>query len=126
MYPNLYKGLKLKPKDLVSYDSPLVGFDGKTVVPRGMIRLPVQVGSKVVEVNFILVGAYSPYTTILARPWLHAMEAVSSTLHLNVKYPSEDHVEELIRSQAMARQYLVTTIIHQSEGKSLRIPKKAL
>ena len=41
IYLNLYKGLKLKPEDLVSYDSPLVGFDGKIVIPRGMIRLPV-------------------------------------------------------------------------------------
>ena len=29
-----------------------------------------------VEVNFIVVDAYSPYTAILARPWLHAMEAI--------------------------------------------------
>ena len=35
MYLDLYKGLKLKPEDLVSYDSPLVGFDGKIVIPRG-------------------------------------------------------------------------------------------
>ena len=28
MYPDLYKGLYLKLKDLTSYDSPLVGFDG--------------------------------------------------------------------------------------------------
>jgi len=41
MYPDLYKGLKLKSEDLVSYESPLAGFDGKTVVPRDMIRLPV-------------------------------------------------------------------------------------
>ena len=68
MYPDLYKGLKLRPEDLVNYDSPLVGFDGKTVIPRGMIRLLVQVGLKVVEVNFIVVDAYSPYSTILARP----------------------------------------------------------
>ena len=57
MYPDLYKGLKLRPEDLVNYDSPLVGFDGKTVIPRGMIRLLVQVGLKVVEVNFIVVDA---------------------------------------------------------------------
>ena len=38
MYLNLYKGLKLKPKDLVSYDSLLVGFNRKIVVPRGQIR----------------------------------------------------------------------------------------
>ena len=55
------------------------------------------------EVNFIVVDAYSPYTTIMARPWLYAMGAVSSTLHLKVKYSSWDLVEELIGSQSMAR-----------------------
>ena len=35
MYPDLYKGLKLKPKDLTAYDSPLVSFEGKTVIPKG-------------------------------------------------------------------------------------------
>ena len=35
MYPNLYRGLNLKPKDLTSYDSPLVSFDGKVVIPKG-------------------------------------------------------------------------------------------
>ena len=29
MYPKLYKGLNLKPKDLNRYDYPLVGFDGE-------------------------------------------------------------------------------------------------
>ena len=114
MYRNLYKGLKLKFKDLVSYESPLVGFDGKTVVPRDMIRLPIQVGSRVVEVNFIMVDAYSPYIAIFARLWLYAMEAISSTLHLKVKYPFGDHVEKLIGSQAVARQCLVATISYQT------------
>ena len=35
MYPDLYKGLNLKPKDLTAYDSPLMGFDGKLVAPKG-------------------------------------------------------------------------------------------
>ena len=90
MYPDLYEGLNLKPKDLTAYDSPLVSFDGKVVILRCQIRLPVQAGSEVVEVDFIVVDAYSPYTTIVAKPWLHALEAVSSTLHLKVKYPSGD------------------------------------
>ena len=110
MYLDLYKGLKLKPEDLVSYNSPLVGFDGKIVIPRGMIRLPIQVGSRVVEVNFIVMDAYSPYTATLARLWLHAMEAVSSTLYLKVKYPFKDCVEELVGSQAMVRQCLVIVL----------------
>ena len=48
MYPNLYKGLNLKPEDLTSYDSPHLGFDGKVV------KLPIQAGSEVVEMDFIV------------------------------------------------------------------------
>ena len=68
MYPDLYKGLNLKPEDLTAYDSPLVSFEGKTITPKGQIRLPIQTGSNVVEVDFIMVDAYSPYTAIVARP----------------------------------------------------------
>ena len=89
MYPDLYKGLNLKLKDLIAYDSPLVSFKGKTVTPRDQIRLPIQTGSEVVEVDFVVVDAYSPNTAIMGRPWLHALEAVSSTLHQKVKYPSD-------------------------------------
>ena len=67
MYPDLYRGLNLKSKDLTVYDSPLVSFDGKVVIPKGQIRLPIQAGSETVEVDFIVVDAYSPYTTIMAR-----------------------------------------------------------
>ena len=98
MYPDLYKGLNLKLENLTAYDSPLVSFDGKVVTPRGQIRLPVQVGLEVVEVDFIVVDAYSPYMAIVARPWLHALRAVSSTLHLKVKCPSGDQIEKLVGS----------------------------
>ena len=59
--------LNLRPENLDRYDSPLIGFDGKMVVPRGMIRLPIQVGDMEVQVNFIVVEAFSPYKAILAR-----------------------------------------------------------
>ena len=70
--------------------------------------------------------SYSLYTAILARPWLYAMEVVSSTLHLKVKYPSRDQVKELVRSQVMARQCLVTVVKQQSEGEPLVSLDKAL
>ena len=35
MYLDLYKGLNLKPEDLTAYESPLVSFEGKTVIPKG-------------------------------------------------------------------------------------------
>ena len=110
MYPDLYKGLNLKPEDLTAYDSPLISFEGKTVVPKGQIRLLIQTGSEVVEVDFIVVDAYSPYTAIVARPWIHALDAVTSTLHQKVKYSSRGQVEEIRGDQAMARQCMVAAI----------------
>ena len=41
MYLELYRGLNLKPEDLKAYDSPLVSFNGKVVILKGQIRLPV-------------------------------------------------------------------------------------
>ena len=68
MYPDLYKRLNIKSKDLTAYESPLVSFEGKTVIPKGQIRLPIQTDSEVVEVDFFVVDSSSPYTAIVARP----------------------------------------------------------
>ena len=119
MYPDLYKGLGLKPEDLTTYSSLLVSFEGKMVVPKGQIRLPVQVWADVVEVDFIVVDAFSPYTAIMGRPWLHSLGAVSSTLHQKVKYPSRGQVLEIVESQSMARQCLIAAIQHKPECGTL-------
>ena len=110
MYHDLYKGLSLRSEDLTPYSSPLVSFEGNVIIPKGQIRLPVQTGSEMVEVDFIVVDACSPYTAIVARPWLHTLGAVSSTLHQNIKYPSEGQIEEILGDQDMARQCMVAVI----------------
>ena len=68
-----------------------------------------------VEVGFIVVDAFSSYTAIMGRPWLHTLGAVSSTLHQKVKYPFGDQVLEIVGSQSVARQCLVETIQHKPE-----------
>ena len=95
MYPDLYKGLKLKPEDLMSYSSPLMSFDGKLIILKGMIRLPIQTGPEIVEVKFIVVDTYSTYTAIVGRPWLHNLVAIASSLHQKVKFLSRDQVLEI-------------------------------
>ena len=68
MYPDLYRGLSLRAEDLTPYNSLLVSFEGNVIISKGQIRLPVQTGSETVEVDFIVVDAYFPYTAIVARP----------------------------------------------------------
>ena len=68
--------------------------------------------------NFIVVDAYSPYIAIVAKPWIHVLEAVSSTLHQKVKYPSGGQMEEIRGDQAMARQCMVVAISRRSKAES--------
>ncbi|XP_075636495.1 uncharacterized protein LOC142608687 [Castanea sativa] len=118
MYPDLFKGLKLGLKDLTSYDSPLISFEGKAITSKGQIRLPVQSGSETVDVDFIVVNAYSSYTAIVARPWLYALGAVSSTLHVKVKFPSGRLIEEILSNQSVAWQCISAAVLHQTESES--------
>ena len=92
MYLDLYKGLGLKPKELKKYDTPLVGFNGKVVVPERRISLLVMTKGKEVMMNFIVVNAFSSYMAILGQPWIHAIRPVPSTLHVKVKFSIEDGI----------------------------------
>ena len=96
------------------------------VIPKGQIRLPVQADTDMVEVDFIVVDAFSPYTAIMGRPWLYSLGAVSSTLHQKVKYPSRDQVLEILGSQSMARQCLIAAIQHKPEVDTLAITENDL
>ena len=126
MYPDLYKGLNLRAEDLTPYSSPLVSFEWKIIIPKGQIRLPVQTGSEVVEVDFIVMDAYSPYTAIVDRPWLHTLGAISSTLHQKVKYLSEGHIKEILGDQSLARHCLMVAIQHKLEAESSTHKEKGL
>ena len=86
MYSDLFRGLGLKNQNLAKYNSPLVSFDGRAVIPQGQISLPVSMEGKEVIMTFIVVNLFSLYTAILGRPWIHAMGAIPSTLHMKVKF----------------------------------------
>ena len=95
MYPNLYEGLGLTPKDLTRYDTPLVAFDGTMVTLAGQIRLVVEVGGRKELVDFIVVHSYSPYTAILSHSWIHFVGAIPSFLHQKVKFLTNQGIFEL-------------------------------
>ena len=86
----------------------------------------MQTGSEVVEVDFIVVDAYSPYTAIVAKTWLHTLGAVFSTLYQKVKYSSEGQIKEILGDQSLARQYLVAAIQHKPEAESSAHGEKGL
>ena len=115
MYPDLFRGLELNNQDLAKYDSPLVSFDGRVVIPQGQISLPVSMEGKEVIVTFVVVNSFSPYTAILWRPWIHAMGAILSTLHMKVKFRMERDVATVRGNQKVAWQCLVAAAHWRNE-----------
>ena len=80
------------------------------MILEGQISLLVNMEGKEVMATFIVVRSFSPYTAILGRPWIHAMKAVPSTLHVKVKFPIEHGVVVVRENQQVARQCLVAAV----------------
>ena len=88
---------------MTKYDTLLVSFDGRVVILKGQISLPVNMEAKEVMVTFIVVSSFSLYTAILGRLWIHAMGSIPSTLHVKVKFLTKQGVTIVRGSQQMAR-----------------------
>ena len=91
-----------------------------------MIRLPIQTGLEIVEVNFIMVDTYSPYTAIVGRPWLHPLGVVAFSLHQKVKFLLGDQVLKIRGYQSTARQCVVAAISYWLDVVSLACSEKNL
>ncbi|XP_062171075.1 uncharacterized protein LOC133876849 [Alnus glutinosa] len=69
---------------------------GEKVSPLGSIELPVITGTyprqKVIMIKFLIVDRASAYNAIFGRTALNKLKAVTSTLHLSMKFPTPEGV----------------------------------
>ena len=69
---------------------PLYGFSGESVHPEGELDLLIELGDApcqhVQSVKFLVVNYPSVYNVIIGQPTLNAIQAVTSTYHLLVKF----------------------------------------
>lgn len=80
------------------------------MVLEGQISLSMNLEGKEVMVTFIVVNLFSPYMEILDKPWIYAMGAVLSTLHVRVKFHTEHGIATVRENQQMTRQCLVAAV----------------
>lgn len=87
---------------------PLKGLPGEIVQPVGMITLYVFVGSPprttLVMVDVLVMRASSLYNAIIGHPTLNKLEAITSTYHLKVKFPTAQGVGEIRGRQILMRE----------------------
>ncbi|XP_028069015.1 uncharacterized protein LOC114271600 [Camellia sinensis] len=93
-YETLIK-LGINESDLSLAPYPLFGFNMNPEYPLGKITLPVRAGSRIVKVEFLVVKLPSLYNVIMGRTWLHIMQAVPSTYHQLMRFPTARGVEEI-------------------------------
>ncbi|XP_025680798.1 uncharacterized protein [Arachis hypogaea] len=104
-----FQKMKLSDKNLQPSLGELVGFSGERVSIRGYIWLQTTFGeypnSKTIDIQYLVVDYKSPYNIILGRPSLNPFNAIVSTVHLCVKFLSQDNrVTTIYGDQKEARQ----------------------
>ena len=108
IYLSAFQQLRLDPKILRPFDSPLVSFNGDRVYPRGIVTLTVTVGSYPVQltrqVDFLVVDCPTSYNVIIGRPTLNKWKVATSTYCLKVKFPTDNGIGEVKGDQVLARE----------------------
>ncbi|GAV78231.1 hypothetical protein CFOL_v3_21699, partial [Cephalotus follicularis] len=83
LYKHAFDQLRIPADQLKPVKTPLVGFT---------------------EMTFLVIDTPSPYNAIVGRPGLNLLEAIVSTRHLVVKFPTRFGVGEVRGDQQAARQ----------------------
>ncbi|KAK3014944.1 hypothetical protein RJ639_009960 [Escallonia herrerae] len=113
LFFDAFKKMNIPMDRLRKMDTPLYGFSNHPVAAEGIIALPVTIGTPPAQANFILdfvvVKVPSAYNAILGRPTLNQLQAVVSTYHLKMKFPTEHEIGEVKGDQTIARQCYVTS-----------------
>ena len=99
IYLSTFQQMKVDPKKLHPFESPLVNFSGDKVYPRGIVTLMVTASLYPLQVtnqhNFLVVDSPLSNNVIIGRPTLNRWKAATSTYCLKVKFPMEQGVGEI-------------------------------
>ena len=114
IYLSAFQQLRLDPKRLRPFESPLVNFSRDRVYPRGIVTLTVTVGTQprqlTCQLDFLVVDCSSSYNVIIGRPTLNRWKAATSTYCLKVKFPTDNGVSEVRGDQILARECYQTVL----------------
>ena len=123
---NAYKKMGLTEDDLDPNSSPLYGFTGDHVIPKGVAKLTVTVGehlrTSTVLANFLVVDALSAMNEIIGRPLFKALKVATSIYHLTMKFPKAEGTDEVQGDQYDSREcYNKSLQIAEKDNRSPRV-----
>ncbi|XP_028108650.1 uncharacterized protein LOC114307440 [Camellia sinensis] len=102
MYYETFVKLGFNQSDLSPAPHPLFSFNANPEYPLGKITPPVQANSRTMDVVFLVIKLPLPYNIIMGRTWLHAIQAVPSTYHQLLRFPTQHGIERIRGSRHFA------------------------
>ena len=92
LYFQVYERMGLKVGDLKPSPNLVYGFTGDSIIPLGVITLPMTLGKyprqSCIMADFLVIDQPSAFNTILGRPSLRELRAITSIHHLLMKFPT--------------------------------------
>nr|GEW66851.1 reverse transcriptase domain-containing protein [Tanacetum cinerariifolium] len=97
LYEHYFNRLRLEVKNqMVSTTTSLTGFSRETIWPLGQLRLLVTIREADHSIrawmNFMIVRSLSSYNGIIGRPRIKEIQAVPSTAHIMLKFPTDGRI----------------------------------
>ncbi|XP_060968820.1 uncharacterized protein LOC133036288 [Cannabis sativa] len=110
--------------DLRPMVSSIYGFTGDVIALKGMIKLPITLGTAPVVAksmaDFAVIDQHSAYNAVIGRPILKEMKIVTSIYHLTMKFPTPAGVGSVRGVQSDSRE-CYNTAVKLAEKKSVNV-----
>ena len=108
MYMTAYQQLRVDPKKLRPFNSPLVNFNEDKIYPKGIVTLCIMIRTHpaqvTIQADFLIIDCPSSYNVILGWPTLNRLKAVTSAYCLKIKFPTPNGVGQICGDQLLARE----------------------
>ncbi|KAL0455733.1 UNVERIFIED_CONTAM: hypothetical protein Slati_0912500 [Sesamum latifolium] len=114
LFGEAFDQMQLGDTPLEEVSTSLYGFAGEVVHHRGLISLPLTLGTAPAQrtcvLKFLVVDVPSTYNVILRRPTLNMFQAVISMYHMNIKFPTPGGVGEVKGDPRQSRRCYVEAV----------------
>ena len=108
IYLPAFQQMKLSKERIRPFISPLVSFTRDKVIPKGVVKLTIIVGTYPMqvfkEIDFLMVDFPSTYNVILGRPTLNKLKAATLTYYIKVKFPTAHSIREIRGDQVLIKE----------------------
>ncbi|KAF8112110.1 hypothetical protein N665_0067s0030 [Sinapis alba] len=95
IFKNNLKRMEINPSGITGDPNPIFGLSGEATMTLGTINLSVKADNMTKIMEFLVIDRPTSYNAIVGTLWLNSMQAVPSTYHMCLKFPTYQGIETI-------------------------------